>query len=134
MSFPRPTWTPEQDARLRELDAEGTAYAEIARQFGVTKNTIVGRAYRLRLPGRKRPRRPRRAPLELVPTGAGTCRFIEGDPRHAKHGTDIWCGEPVAAIGEPYCPGHRSLCWTGKPVPPKRAALAVRESDGRQFR
>jgi GcrA cell cycle regulator len=51
-------WTPEQDARLQELWGMGLSAAAIGRAMGCTKNAIVGRSHRLKLPARPSPIRP----------------------------------------------------------------------------
>jgi hypothetical protein len=43
----RTKWTPQQDARIRELAAEGKLVAEVAAEFGVSRNMVIGRARRL---------------------------------------------------------------------------------------
>ena len=44
-------WTDEQDAVLRELHGKGKSSAEIAAVIGgVTRNAVLGRAHRLKLP------------------------------------------------------------------------------------
>ena len=47
-------WNQESDQTLTVLWAAGHSTAEIGRMMGVTKNSVIGRAHRLRLP----PRRP----------------------------------------------------------------------------
>ena len=48
-------WTDETIERLRTLWAEGHSTEEIGRRMGVSKNAIVGKAHRLRLPSRPSP-------------------------------------------------------------------------------
>jgi GcrA cell cycle regulator len=61
-------WAEDTIQRLRKLWDEGLSTAAIGRQLGVTKNAVVGKAHRLRLPQREspirytsepRPRKPR---------------------------------------------------------------------------
>lgn len=49
------SWTPERIAKLEELWAEGLSTAEIGRRLGVSKNAVVGKAHRMKLPGRQSP-------------------------------------------------------------------------------
>ncbi len=56
-------WTEEAAARLRTLWAEGHSTAEIGRRMGTSKNAIIGKAHRLRLP-------PRSSPIREKGTGA----------------------------------------------------------------
>ena len=65
-------WTEEMVARLRTLWAEGHSTAEIGRRMGTSKNVIIGKAHRLRLPSRPSPIRakgtgtPRKPPVPRV--------------------------------------------------------------------
>jgi GcrA cell cycle regulator len=49
------SWTPERIGKLEELWAEGHSTAEIGRRLGVSKNAVVGKAHRMKLPGRQSP-------------------------------------------------------------------------------
>ena len=50
----RATWTPEEDELLRSMWADKTLSAEeIGRRMGRGKNSVIGRAHRLRLPLRQ---------------------------------------------------------------------------------
>lgn len=51
--------------QLRQLWDEGHTTAEIGRRLGVTKNTIVGKAYRLGLPKREMPKALRNLPKRV---------------------------------------------------------------------
>lgn len=48
-------WTPERTNALIALWDEGHSTAEIGRRLGVTKNSVVGKVHRLRLPKRGSP-------------------------------------------------------------------------------
>ena len=48
-------WTPERDDELLGLWDEGHSTSEIGRRMGITKNAVIGRAHRLRLPARPSP-------------------------------------------------------------------------------
>lgn len=48
-------WTSDVIAQLRQLWDEGHTTAEIGRRLGVSKNAVVGKAHRLRLPPRPTP-------------------------------------------------------------------------------
>jgi len=54
MSGPSP-WTPERLATLRAEWATDASTAEIGRRMGISKNAVIGRARRLRLPSRGSP-------------------------------------------------------------------------------
>lgn len=49
------TFTESEDAELTRLHAEGHSTAEIGRRMGRTKNSIIGRCHRLKLPKRGSP-------------------------------------------------------------------------------
>lgn len=48
-------WRPEEDARLRALWADGLSTNAIAAALGRSKNSVIGRAHRLKLPARPSP-------------------------------------------------------------------------------
>lgn len=52
-------WDAAADGRLRALWAEGFSCAEIARRMALSKNAVVGRAHRMKLPARPSPILPR---------------------------------------------------------------------------
>lgn len=59
--MPKMMWTAEADTELRRLWGEGQSAGRIAAVMAVSKNSVVGRAHRLGLPGRDSPIRPRAA-------------------------------------------------------------------------
>ncbi len=81
-------WNEETIARIRALWAEGHSTAEIGRRMGVSKNAVVGKAHRLKLPARASPirrgtgeKRPARASVRRV-TGP-TLPALHSVPRPA---------------------------------------------------
>jgi hypothetical protein len=54
MSGPSP-WTPERDAQLTADWAAGFTTSQIGERMGIGKNSVIGRAHRLRLPSRGSP-------------------------------------------------------------------------------
>ena len=85
-------WNDENDARLRELWAQGISGTAIGAAMGLTKNSIIGRAHRLKLPKRASPipqsrgvvsRPAARAAIELPSRAASPSRPRAGDPRAA---------------------------------------------------
>jgi GcrA cell cycle regulator len=69
-------WSDEVIGQLRALWAEGHSTVEIGRRLGTTKNSVLGKAHRLDLPGRqspilrdRSPRQPKvpRASLQTIP-------------------------------------------------------------------
>lgn len=63
----RQAWDEALDARLRALWAEGHSTAEIGRRMGLTKNAVVGRVHRLKLPPR---------PSPMLSRGGDTARHV----------------------------------------------------------
>lgn len=65
---PEPTWTPERIERLRVLwlqERPQISAVAIGKLLGVSKNSVVGKAHRLKLPARPSPIRPAKAkPLQ----------------------------------------------------------------------
>jgi len=59
MSGPSP-WTEERDAQLTADWAAGFTTAEIGERMGISNNSVIGRAHRLRLPSRGLMTRPNR--------------------------------------------------------------------------
>ena len=55
MNTSRPDCPPERIAELTRLWATGLTTREIGRRLGVTKNAVIGRAHRLKLPPRPSP-------------------------------------------------------------------------------
>src|ERR1700730_4702116 len=41
-------WTPDTDARLQRLEAQGLSAAKIAAKLGVSRNSVIARSQRLR--------------------------------------------------------------------------------------
>ncbi len=48
-------WTPEKVEKLRKLWKKGLTTVEIGRELGVSKNSVVGKAHRLKLDARPSP-------------------------------------------------------------------------------
>lgn len=127
-------WTPEAIATLERGWLAGKTTAAIGLELRCSKNAVVGKAHRLKLPGRespiprpghapKRPVRPeesRTAVAAIIPAvvvaepvkppvraSVGRdegCRFIAGPTRNA-----IYCNEPVERGA--YCAEHAALCF-----------------------
>lgn len=122
-------WSKADDARLAVLWAEGHTCAVLAREFGRSRNGIVGRVHRLHLPPRPSPIpghvpkplavRPQRAvqPVIVAPPvwvppppppapAVRACQWIEGDDPRAW----VFCGRP-AYRSSPYCGPHFHRCY-----------------------
>ena len=121
-------WTEDKVGELRRLWELGLSASAIGKQLGVSKNAVVGKAHRLKLPsrpspireGRSAPRRPRATPkvvrpkLRAIPrpqpkrrpmplsTRGHTCQWPIGDPTDEDF---RFCGS-AAVEGKPYCEEH----------------------------
>ena len=96
-------WLKEEDMALREMWDAGLGSNEIGRRMGRTKNSIIGRAWRLGVP----PRRQAKKPERLVGTAefggvTGWCQWLEGEPKERN-----FCGARTNA-GSSWCPDHYS--------------------------
>ncbi|MBM3540015.1 MAG: hypothetical protein FJX55_19575 [Alphaproteobacteria bacterium] len=117
-------WTPEIEARVEALLAEGLSTAAVAKRlteegFPTTKNAILGRRFRKSVAAGHVPLAKRPAPTrkgEIPPTG---CRWIEGKPAGLN---TVWCNAPVARPGFSYCAKHMAIAWRPAPTLAERAA------------
>ena len=115
-------WTPERAAALIAWWNEGICAREIGRRLSVSKNAIIGKAFRLQL-AKRRPSPPARSDDETVirleRLGAGMCSW----PLGATDGSGFhFCGSP-AVPAKPYCPTHCKLAYL--PAAKNRKAAAV---------
>jgi GcrA cell cycle regulator len=115
-------WTPERAAALIAWWNEGICTSEIGRRLSVTKNAVIGKAFRLQL-SKRRPSSPSQSegqsviPLERLE--AGMCSW----PLGATDGNGFhFCGS-AAVPGKPYCPTHCKLAYL--PAAKNRKAAAV---------
>ena len=61
------TWTDDRIDQLRKLWDQGLSASAIGRQLGVSKNAVVGKAHRLKLPARPSPiRKGARPPVRRM--------------------------------------------------------------------
>ena len=96
-------WTPERAAALIALWNEGVCASEIGRQLCVTKNAVIGKAFRLQLPKRRSSfptQSDDHSVIRLERLGAGMCSWALCVS--AGNGFSF-CGE-AAVPGQPYCP------------------------------
>ena len=100
-------WSDDKIAELRRLWEEGLPTAEIGRRLGITRNAVIGKAWRLELP-------PRRVSdlAEIMPAATDRCHWPFG-----KLGTANFrfCRQPVLT-GKPYCAAHCRIAYV-RPVP-----------------
>ncbi|HEX3576583.1 MAG TPA: GcrA family cell cycle regulator [Rhodopila sp.] len=127
-------WSADEMATLERLWLRGDATPLIASALGRSKNSIVGKAHRLRLPGRPSPikRLPngtmivlaeapaqpkpmvRRPPVPLPPPPPcepRACCWPIGHPGTAGF---RFCGDQVERR-DPYCAAHRKIAYTKRP-------------------
>ncbi len=117
-------WTEAQIADLKRLWTAGHSTSQIGTVLGVSKNAVIGKAHRIKLPPRpspirhsSEPKKPKPAPfpkrvpkiqrrLIFKPTrprnGAPSCLWPIGDPGDADF---HFCGGETVT-GRPYCPEH----------------------------
>lgn len=139
-------WTEPDDTILRTMWLNGEKPKAIADRLNVTKNSVLGRARRIKLPKhtdsndkRKersalRPHRAyeREAPKTLdqtviewrsIPRARG-CQYIEGDPRevHTKCGAPIKQGSRFS-----FCDEHHARCFR-KPATKPADEFVIRKS------
>jgi GcrA cell cycle regulator len=130
------TWTTERIALLKNRIDAGLSCGQIAREIGVSRNAVIGKANRLGLsrfksataggPERTGAPRPRFATQHrtlLSELQQWHCRWPIGDPTAEDFG---FCGnKPVDGL--PYCPAHARMAYrpgTREPVVRKLSCLA----------
>lgn len=132
------SWTEDRVELLATLWSEGKTAAEIANELGgVTRNAVIGKAYRLKLSGRASPiQQNNKKPVvkrvasskvatkvkpikvatvqdnnkKLVPLAeisGHMCRWPVGDPQHEDFG---FCGDRTIE-GLPYCNEHAKVAY-----------------------
>ena len=117
------SWNEDNTARLRELWDEGHPAAEIGRRLGITKNAVIGKAWRLDLPPRRVADGPNPVPslAEIMPLATDRCHWPLGKPGTASF---RFCNQPVLA-GKPYCETHCRIAYV-RPAPTACNAIADR--------
>ena len=115
-------WTTEHIAALRSSWAIGLSSAQIAKALGVTRNAVIGKAWRLGLadrrvmrkarkprPEHRRVAKPRPAPAPapcksvcrpLFDLADDQCRWVVDTEEF------LFCGAPIAGERRPYCARH----------------------------
>lgn len=135
-------WSDERIEELTALWADGHSCSQIAITLGngITRNSVIGKVTRLKLPIRADDQKWRihhsrtpRAPRLVLPTAprvilhqpdpigetgefvaSGRCKFIHGDPS-----TPAWrmCGHLTATRVQPWCEFHETIVWQSKRQP-----------------
>ena len=108
------SWNEDNIARLRELWGEGLPAAEIGRRLGITKNAVIGKAWRLDLPPRRAADSLNPVPslAEIMPLATDRCHWPFGRPGTASF---RFCNQPVLT-GKPYCAAHCRIAYV-RPAP-----------------
>jgi len=101
-------WTPTRLAELKKLWAEDVATPEIGRRLGITKDAVIGKAHRERLPAKKNPA-PRVAEGETP--AAETIRYRAYRKRKAaKKAEERGTAARDVPVGQPWSfKEHRTL-------------------------
>jgi GcrA cell cycle regulator len=104
------SWTDTQVADLRKLWSEPHTAAQIGRMLGVSKNAVIGKAYRLGLPPKRGERQRGPALVASSPqiSTPRACAWPVGDPTSADF---HFCGDTVLS-GKPYCAAHCAVAYT----------------------
>ena len=133
-------WTEAQIADMKRLWTAGQSTSQIGTVLGVSKNAVIGKAHRLKLPARpspichsSAPKKPKRAPLPkqvrkiqrrpaFKPTrrsnGAPSCLWPIGDPGE----TDFhFCGGKTVP-GRSYCSEHCARAYVPRRADKSQAA------------
>ena len=106
-------WTDDKIKKLKKLWTQGKATAEIAKNLGMSKNSIIGKVHRLNLSARPSPIKtepvvkkkvvPKKVGhIHLIDLKINTCRWPIGDPKEEDF---HFCGEQTIT-GKPYCLAH----------------------------
>ena len=147
-------WNEDAITRLRALWQEGHSTAEIGRRFGITKNSVVGKAHRLLLPPRPSPIRrvdvaghvprraaPKRSDGPTLPPLPEAPRAVPTVPPRALRAVLLPEARPRVSsccwpIGHPGTPSFRFCddgALAGKPYCAEHASLAyVKVRDRRE--
>lgn len=108
------SWNEDNTARLRKLWDEGLPAAEIGQRLGITKNAVIGKAWRLDLAPRRVADTPNPVPslAEIMPRATDQCHWPLGRPGTANF---RFCSQPVLT-GKPYCAVHCRIAYV-RPAP-----------------
>ncbi len=106
------SWTDERIERLKDLWTRGMTASQIADELGgVSRNAVIGKAHRLRLPARpspiKGPRKEKKPGATILQLNERMCKWPHGDPRDKDF---HFCGK-AAHPGLPYCSEHAAKAY-----------------------
>ncbi len=117
-------WSDDMIRRLEELWAKGTSASVIGKELGVSKNAVIGKSRRLKLPARPSPivragekksvtgspRMKRQRITDIIELTAHLCRWPFGNPDEEDF---YFCGKAVVP-GKPYCQEHSDIAYVAK--------------------
>lgn len=133
-------WTDEKIQKLQDLWGKGMTASQIAEALGdgITRNAVIGKAHRLKLPSRPSPVKPEAKPKEepvkkdpvveeapatkrtsLLELTEQTCKWPIGHPGDPDF---YFCGKP-SKPGVPYCREHCEMAFQAQ-LPKKAPANA----------
>lgn len=105
------SWTDERIAELTRLWQAGHSASEIGKRLGVSKNSVVGKAHRLKLPSRPSPIKQNR------PAGAATA----GPQQPGAQNAGASSGAPAAANGAGTTDAPAAETHSGAPARARKA-------------
>ena len=116
------SWTTDKIKQLKKLWTKGKSTVEIAKELGMSKNSVIGKAHRLELEARPSPIKKKEEVIKpaktvkkktvekcrLMDLKNNTCRWPIGDPENEDF---HFCGKQTTT-GKPYCPEHCKMAYT----------------------
>ncbi|MBQ7412981.1 MAG: global cell cycle regulator GcrA-like protein [Alphaproteobacteria bacterium] len=115
------SWTNDKIKQLKKLWAKGKSTVEIAKELGISKNSVIGKVHRLELSARPSPIKrkepvvpktvaPKKVPekCRLMDLRTNTCRWPIGEPTDENF---HFCGKQTVT-GKPYCAEHCKIAYT----------------------
>lgn len=119
------SWTEEKIKQLKKLWSKGKTTVEIAKEMGISKNSVIGKVHRLDLASRPSPIKRKetiapahRKPISLHKSSGGKCRLMDlrtntcrwpiGEPEDKDF---HFCGKQTVT-GKPYCSDHCQEAYT----------------------
>lgn len=119
------SWTSDKIKQLKKLWTKGKSTVEIAKELGISKNSVIGKVHRLDLTARPSPIKkktvavapkkvvvPKKKKLDegcsLMDLKANSCRWPIGEPNDEDF---HFCGK-ATSMGKPYCEEHCKVAYT----------------------
>lgn len=115
------SWTNDKIKQLKKLWAKGKSTVEIAKELGISKNSVIGKVHRLELTARPSPIKRKESTASKVSASkkvpekcrlmdlrTNTCRWPIGEPTDENF---HFCGKQTVT-GKPYCAEHCKIAYT----------------------